>query len=289
MLWGRAGAPPPEAVAQLIPGEGSRACLGASGGGAPARPTRLPLMIIGFCGSGNMAAAIARGWAGSRDRLLFFDADADKARKLAGEVGGEAVGSNAELAELADVVVLAVKPGALEQAAGELAGVKAVISILGATSLEKVEAAFGEAEVGRIMPNLAVEVGAGVLCIAGSFSPEVRERLDTLGSVVEMPDSQFDVATALMGCSPAYFALVAEALADAGAGAGLDEELVEKLVVGAAAGTGALMRVRRPADLRVAVTSPGGSTEAGLDALEREGAREAFAAAVRASLERMRG
>ena len=195
-----------------------------------------------------MAAAIARGWAGNRDRLLFFDADAEKARKLAGELGGEAADSNADLAERADVVVLAVKPGALEQAAGELAGVKAVISILGATSLEKVEAAFGEAEVGRIMPNLAVEVGAGVLCIAGNFSAEVRGRLDALGSVVEIPDSQFDVATALMGCSPAYFALVAEALAEAGVDAGLDEELVEKLVVEAAAGTGALMRVRRPAE-----------------------------------------
>jgi len=236
-----------------------------------------------------MAAAIARGWGGAGDRMLFFDADADKARKLAGELEGEVAGSNAELAERADVVVLAVKPGALEEAAGELAGARAVISILGATSLEMVEASFREAEVGRIMPNLAVEVGAGVLCITGSFSAEVRERLDTLGSVVELPDSQFDLATALMGCSPAYFALVAEALVEAGVEAGLGEELVEKLVVGAAAGTGALMQVRRPAELRVSVTSPGGSTEAGLDALEREGAREAFGAAVRASLERMRG
>jgi pyrroline-5-carboxylate reductase len=246
-------------------------------------------MIIGFCGSGNMAAAIARGWAGNGDRLLFADVDAGKARKLAGELGGEAVDSNAELAERADVVVLAVKPGALEEAAGELSGAGAVISILGATPLEKVEASFREAEVGRIMPNLAVEVGEGVLCISGKFSPEVRGKLDALGHVVELPDSQFDLATALMGCSPAYFALVAEALVSAGVEAGLEEELAEKLVVEAAGGTGALLRVRRPAELRVAVTSPGGSTEAGLDALEREGAREAFGAAVRASLERMRG
>jgi pyrroline-5-carboxylate reductase len=138
------------------------------------------------------------------------------------------------------------------------------------------------------MPNVAVEVGGGVLCIAGEFNSEVREKLGALGSVVELPDSQFDVATAVMACSPAYFALVAEALVEAGIGAGLGEELAEKLVVEAAAGTGALMRVRRPADLRISVTSPGGSTEAGLDALDREGAREAFGAAVRASLERMR-
>ncbi len=246
-------------------------------------------MIVGFCGSGNMAAAIARGWSGHWERMLFSDADAEKARRLAEEVGGEAVGSNGELAERADVVVLAVKPGVLEQAAGELAGAKSVVSILGATALEKVEKAFPDADVGRVMPNLAVEVGSGVLCVAGELSPEVREKLGALGSVVELPDSQFDVATALMGCSPAYFALVAEALIEAGVSAGLDEKLVEKLVVEAAAGSGSLMRGRRPTDIRVAVTSPGGSTEAGLEALEREGAKEAFRAAVRASLERMRG
>lgn len=236
-----------------------------------------------------MAAAMARGWAGHGDRLLFSDLDADKARKLAAELGGEAVVSNAELAERADVVVLAVKPGTLAEAAGELSGAGAVISILGATPLEKVEASFREAEVGRIMPNLAVEVGGGVLCISGTFGAEVRGRLDALGYVVELPDSQIDLATALMGCSPAYFALVTEALVSAGLEAGLEEDLAEKLVVEAAAGTGSLLRIRRPTDLRISVTSPGGSTEAGLDALEREGAREAFGAAVRASLERMRG
>lgn len=236
-----------------------------------------------------MAAAIAKGWAGQWERMLFFDPDSDRARRLAGELGGEAVESNQELAERADVVILAVKPAALDQAAGELAGAESVISILGATSLEKVKAAFPDAEVGRVMPNVAVEVGGGVLCATGEFNPDVREKLDLLGHVVELPDSQFDVATAVMACSPAYFALVAEALTDAGADAGLDRELAEKLVVEAAAGTGSLMRVRRPADLRISVTSPGGSTEAGLDALDQEGAREAFAAAVRASLKRMRG
>jgi pyrroline-5-carboxylate reductase len=246
-------------------------------------------MIVGFCGAGNMAAAFARGWAEQWEQMLFFDPDSDRARKLAEDLGGEVVGSNAELAERADVVLLAVKPGALQQAAGELGGAESVISILGATSLEDVQAAFPDAEVGRVMPNVAVEVGGGVLCVAGSFGSEVREKLSVLGSVVELPDSQFDVATAVMACSPAYFALVAEALADAGASAGLDEKLAEKLVVEAAAGTGSLMRIRRPADVRISVTSPGGSTEAGLEALERDAARKAFKAAVLASLERMRG
>jgi pyrroline-5-carboxylate reductase len=236
-----------------------------------------------------MAAAIARGWSGQWERMLFFDPDSERARKLAGELDGEVVESNAQLAERADLVLLAVKPNALQQAAGELAGAESVISILGATPLGDVQAAFPNAKVGRIMPNVAVEVGGGVLCVAGELDPEVRAKLSHLGAVVEIPDSQFDVATAVMACSPAYFALAAEALVGAGASEGLDEKLAEKLVVEAAAGTGSLMRIRPPADVRISVTSPGGSTEAGLDALDREGAREAFAAAVRASLERMRG
>jgi pyrroline-5-carboxylate reductase len=113
--------------------------------------------------------------------------------------------------------------------------------------------------------------------------------LEKLGHVVELPDAQFDAATAVMGCAPAYLALAVEAIADAGAADGLDEGLARELVVETAVGTAELLRVHHPADVRKAVASPGGSTEAGLEALDREGAREAFAAAVRASLERMRG
>jgi pyrroline-5-carboxylate reductase len=91
-----------------------------------------------------------------------------------------------------------------------------------------------------------------------------------------------------MGCAPAYLALAVEALADAGAEAGLDDALARELVVETAAGTAELLESRDPAEVRRAVASPGGSTEAGLEALDREGARDAFAAAVRASLERMR-
>jgi pyrroline-5-carboxylate reductase len=92
-----------------------------------------------------------------------------------------------------------------------------------------------------------------------------------------------------MGCSPAYLALAIEAIADAGAADGLDAGLARELVVETAVGTAELLRTHDPAALRRAVASPGGSTEAGLEALDREGAREAFEAAVRASLERMRG
>jgi pyrroline-5-carboxylate reductase len=141
----------------------------------------------------------------------------------------------------------------------------------------------------RVMPNVGVEVGRGVLCAAGDASPEVRAKLEQLGLVVDLPDDQFDAATAVMGCSPAYFALAAEALIDAGSAAGLDRELSRRLVVATAAGTSELLGAHEAAAIQKAVASPGGSTEAGLEALDREGARQAFAAAVSASLDRMAG
>lgn len=246
-------------------------------------------MIVGFVGSGNMAAAMARGLRGAVEGMLFTDSGSGRAAELAAELGGEAVASNLELAERADVVVLAVKPAKLGEAAAELGGAKEVVSLLGATSLEAVRAAFPDAEVVRVMPNVGVEVRRGVLCMAGEPDAELRAALEGLGRVVELPDSQFDAATAVMGCAPAYLALAVEAIADAGAADGLAPELARELVVETAAGTAELLREHEPAALRRAVASPGGSTEAGLEALDREGAREAFEAAVRASLERMRG
>lgn len=236
-----------------------------------------------------MAGAMARGWAGAAEAMLFSDSGSGRAAELARELDGEAVGSNAELAEQADLVVLAVKPAKLDEVAAELGAAQTVVSLLGATPLERVVSAFPNSDVVRVMPNVAVEVRRGVLCVAGSKSPEVREMLTLLGHVVELPDAQFDAATAVMGCAPAYLALAVEALADAGADAGLDAELARELVVETTAGTAELLRARHPADVRKAVASPGGSTEAGLEALDREGARAAFEAAVRASLEKMKG
>lgn len=236
-----------------------------------------------------MAAAMARGWAGEVERMYFTDSGSGRAPELAVELGGEALQSNRDLVEKSDLVVLAVKPAALESVAGELASAPAVLSLLGATPLERVAGLFPEASVTRVMPNVGVEVRRGVLCVAGETTGDLRALLEHLGHVVELPDSQFDAATAVMGCAPAYLALAVEAIADAGATAGLDPDLARELIVETTAGTAELLRLRHPADVRSAVASPGGSTEAGLEALDREGARGAFEAAVRASLERMRG
>jgi pyrroline-5-carboxylate reductase len=221
--------------------------------------------------------------------MLFSDSGSGRAAALADELNGEAVTSNGEIAERADVVVLAVKPACLEKVGAEIGNVaRPLVSLLGATPVERIVAVFPSADVCRVMPNVAVEVRRGVLCVAGGGSPEVRKLLKLLGWVVELPDSAFDAATAVMGCSPAYLAMAAAALAESGAAEGLDPELAQRMVAETMAGTAELLRRHSPADIRRAVASPGGSTEAGLEALERGGGPAAFEAAVQASLKRMR-
>src|SRR5215212_4822191 len=127
-------------------------------------------MIIGFAGAGNMAAAMARGWAAVEDGpelMLFCDAGSGRAAKLAEATGGEAVASLAELGLRSDAIVLAVKPNGLEAAVEELGGTAgAVISVLGATPLARLRELLGEIPIVRTMPTIAVQVGAGVICHA---------------------------------------------------------------------------------------------------------------------------
>jgi pyrroline-5-carboxylate reductase len=255
-------------------------------------------MRIGFVGAGNMATAMARGWAGagrSPDVMLFYDVDADKARSLAQEVGGEDRGTAPELAAEVDAVVLAVKPAALDDVASSLARrAPALISILAGTPLERVAKAFPGTPVIRVMPNQPAEVRRGVLCHSGSINMdealerEILELLESLGTLVRVDEHQMDVAMALMSCSPAYIALIAEALADAGEREGLDMGLAAGLIAGSLAGTAELLGVKDPVSIRRAVAPPGGATEAGLRALEEGGLERALADAVQASLERFR-
>jgi pyrroline-5-carboxylate reductase len=246
-------------------------------------------VIIGFVGSGNMAAAIARGLAGEVDGMLFSDSGSGRAAALAEELGGEAL-SNEEVARRADAIFLAVKPAALDAVTPSLQDAEEIVSVLAATPLARLREAFPEALVLRTMPNLGVEVRQGVICVAGdALSPSVSAALEAIAHVVGIDEKDFDAATAVMGCAPAYLALAVEAIADAGAADGLDPALARELIVETTAGTAELLRRRHPADVRLAVASPGGSTEAGLVELDRLDARGAFAAAVDGSLRRMRG
>ncbi len=255
-------------------------------------------MRIGFVGAGNIAAAMARGWARAPnppDAMLFCDAVAERAIALADEVGGERRGTIADLARDVDVVLLAVKPDALEVVAAELGSAKAVVSVLAGTRAERVRAAIGGGvPVFRVLPNVATEVGAGVVCTAPpeGVPTELSEQLVAafaeLGSVVELDEDLFDPAMALMSCGPAFLAVVVEAMIQAAEREGLTESVAHELLVDTMGGTAALMSERHAVAVREAVTSPGGATAAGLAALDAGAVRDAFGDAVKAAVERFR-
>jgi pyrroline-5-carboxylate reductase len=259
-------------------------------------------MKVGFVGSGNMAGGLARGWAAARDErgapgtMLFADADPERAEQLAAEVGGEAVEGNRALAEASGLVVLAVKPNVLEVVADDLvqAGTP-VLSILAGTSLETLGRALPGIELVRVMPNLGAQLRQAVLCVVypeatdASQRQRVAELLGLLGEVIELEEDLIDAATAIMGCSPGYLALMAEVLVESGVREGLTEDQARRMAARAMSATGGLLELQQPAALKQAVASPGGMTEAGLNALEEHGFREALQTAFDASLERVRG
>jgi pyrroline-5-carboxylate reductase len=260
-------------------------------------------MEIGLIGCGNMARALARGWGRP---LVCADPIAERARSLAAEVGGEALASNAEVAARAELVVLCHKPAQLAAVAEEVgAGTGPVASILAVTPLAALREAYTGRPVYRFIPSLPVEVRQGaVVQAAGPGLPgeasgggagetasartdaAVAELFAELGTLVVLDDALVDVAMGLMSCAPAYVALVAEAQVDAGVRRGIPAAQGAQMVVQTLAGTAELLR-RRDYDtlaIRREVSSPGGLTARGVDALERAGLRRAFSDALDAVL-----
>lgn len=244
-----------------------------------------------------MAGAMARGWAGGDggpDAMLFCDLDAERAVALAEQVGGEVREGLGDLASTSDAVILAVKPAALDDVAIELADARAIVSVLAGVPVARLADAFPATPVLRLMPNQPVEVRVGVIChpppheMPADLAAQLLALLGLLGDVVEIEEDRLDAAMAVMSCAPAYLALIADALTDAGVREGLELELANELVAGTLEGTAELLRVRSPDEVQVAVASPGGATEQGLRALRDGGVPEAIAAAVDASLERLR-
>jgi pyrroline-5-carboxylate reductase len=258
-------------------------------------------MKVGFVGAGNMAGGLARGWAaasgepGAPEAMLFADVDPDKASALAKEVGGEAVVGNVAVADQSDLVVLAVKPNVLDEVASDLvqAGTP-VLSILAGTTLESLHEALPGIDLVRVMPNLGAQLRQAVLCVVygerlgDTERGRIAEALDLLGDVIELDEGLIDAATAIMGCSPGYLALMAEVLVKAGVREGLTEDQALRMVARSMSATGGLLGLHDPGALKRAVASPGGMTEAGLNALEERKIQETLNAAVDASLERVR-
>jgi pyrroline-5-carboxylate reductase len=252
-------------------------------------------MKLGFIGAGNMASALARGIG---EPVLVHDLDTDKARALAEELGGEAVSSNAELAERADVLVLCHKPKQLEDVAREVDGrARVVVSILAATTTERLAEAYPDAAIYRLIPNMPTEVKRGVLCYVpgpGAESgpeDEILALMGRTGAVIRLDDEPLiEPAMALMSCGPAFLALVAESFAEAGGAHGLDPEDAMRMVVETMGGTADYLAKHGydgPA-LRARVATPGGTTERGLITLEERGLRDVTRAAVDAVVEATR-
>ena len=192
--------------------------------------------------------------------------------------------------------VLAMKPADVPAACASIRSER-VLSIAAGVTTATIEAALGRpVAVVRAMPNTPALVGAGASAVAGGTSATdddlewAESILGAVGSVVRVPEKSLDAVTGLSGSGPAYVFLVAEALIDAGVLAGLPRDVSSKLAVQTLLGSARLLAESgdTPEVLRAAVTSPGGTTAAGLRELERHGVRAAFLEAVTAAAERSR-
>jgi pyrroline-5-carboxylate reductase len=204
------------------------------------------------------------------------------------------------LAEVTEVVLLAVKPQVFSAIAQELATIIAtvnsplIISILAGVPLSHLETAFGQLPVIRAMPNTPATVGAGMTALcAGAYTHESHQKIarqifSAVGEVVEVPESLMDAVTGLSGSGPAYVALMVEALSDGGVAAGLPRAIANQLALQTVLGTAQLLHETKihPAELKDRVTSPGGTTIAGVSQLERAAFRSSLIEAVRAATAR---
>ena len=261
---------------------------------------------IGFVGAGAMAEALAGGLLASgvgRERLLASDVDENRRRGFEARLGVATTGDNARVARDSDVVVLAVKPGAvppllaelLRTAPGEIGRVL-WISIAAGVPLAVLEAGLGApARIVRAMPNTPALVRAGATGLFGNAATTREDRgaaralFESVGVAWEAAaEPQLDAVTGLSGSGPAYLFAFLEALIEAGAAAGLPREAAALLAKQTAYGAAklALESERSPAELRRQVSSPGGTTLAGLSRLEALGFGAALGEAVRAATRR---
>lgn len=263
---------------------------------------------IGFIGLGQMATALASGFlrAGlvSAERLFGFDVSSDAAARFASTTGATVCADAAETVAKADVVFFAVKPqymsAALEPVRAALSDApssKLLVSIAAGLPISYFESAlFPEIRLVRVMPNTPALVGAGAAGFARSqnATPEdgavVGALLRSVGSAFELAESQLDAVTGLSGSGPAFVYLALEALADGGVKAGLPRSIALELAAQTLKG-GAEMYLqtrKHPGELKDAVTSPAGTTIAGVAALEERGFRSALIEAVDRATKRSR-
>ena len=242
---------------------------------------------IALVGGGHMGGALAAGWLRTKrsgvsaDNLTIIDpAPGDVIQDLGKSQRITCLPElTPDVAADLDLLLLAVKPQSLEQVAASIVPMlpekTALISIMAGATLNRLALAFGDRAIIRVMPNTPASVGAGVsVCVANEAGEALKSVVTKLfkptGSVEWLKDERLiGAVTAVSGSGPAYVFLLAEALAGAGTAEGLPRELAEKLARETIIGAGALLAAsdKSPQELRRAVTSPGGTTQAALDAL----------------------
>lgn len=248
-------------------------------------------------GEALVSGLLAAGWA--PEVLAVAEVDPERRRALEASFPGvRVVPSPAWAVPEADVVIVAVKPddvvAALESAAAALPEEAMVLSIAAGVTLATLEAVVPGRPVVRAMPNTPALVREGAAAIAGGTHAtdahlDLAGRiLGAVGVVVRVPEKQLDAITGLSGSGPAYVFLFAEALIEAGVLVGLARDTARTLVVQTLVGSGRLLAAteQTPEALRAAVTSPGGTTAAGLARLEAHGVRAAVLDAVQAATAR---
>ncbi|HZJ26158.1 MAG TPA: pyrroline-5-carboxylate reductase [Acidimicrobiia bacterium] len=259
-------------------------------------------MRVALLGGGRMGEALARGWCASGYEpadLVVAEVDPERRRELVAVLDGvRVVPSPAWAVADAGTVVVAVKPGdvaaVLEAAASSLAADALVISIAAGVTLAALEASAPGRPIVRAMPNTPAVVGRGAAAIAGNAAAtdadldRAQALLESVGTVVQVPERLLDAVTGLSGSGPAYVFLVAEAMIDAGVLVGLPRPAARELVVQTLLGAATLLAEsgESPESLRAGVTSPGGTTAAGLMVLEDRGLRAALMEAVAAAAAR---
>ena len=263
-------------------------------------------MRIGFIGTGAMASAIARGAVAagfSGSDLMFADRHHQAAEDLADELGGVALASNRQVAQQSDLLVLAVKPNVQSEVIREIretvlfAKGLCVISIAAGRTTDQIISDFGAAiPLVRVMPNVNAQIGQSMsaLCPVGTTDEQLaaaRKLLDSVGQTIVLDEKYFPVFTAIASSSPAWIFKMIDAMAEAGVNHGLTKADSTRIVAQAFAGSAQLLldglgNGQVPANLIDRVSSPGGTTIAGLLAAQEAGLSSAIVAAVDAAVER---
>lgn len=259
--------------------------------------------MVGFLGTGSMGEALVKvllhGKICRAEQIICADISEPTLTALRERYGVKTTTSNLEVVRGADIVLLAVKPQIIREVMGEISEEldksKLVISIAAGVSLESIEACAGkELKLIRVMPNICATVGEGMSAIAAGRHATEEDRLlakcifDAAGKSLFIGENLLDAVTGLSGSGPAYVFLIIDSLADAGVKVGLTRKdallLTSQTILGAAR---MLMETgEHPGALKDMVTSPGGTTIAGLHALEKGGLRNTLMNAVEASTNR---